>query len=180
MIKMDLDLQGWTVPLTGIVYLGPVLVIAFVLNTISMAYGATAALPVGTIFIITFIFMPITMLLLSLGGVIRRFFRTEVRAPSVARKCLREIPPLAWYRNLPCQMILGGLLSFSSVVLELYELYTTLWGFKISVLPGTLFVTFVILVIVTVVLSVVLTHIQLSSEDHDWRWRYVLLPKCRR
>ncbi|XP_030458693.1 transmembrane 9 superfamily member 5 isoform X1 [Syzygium oleosum] len=165
--------SGWTVPLTGIVYLGPVLVIAFVLNTISMAYGATAALPVGTIFIITFIFVPITVLLLYLGGVIRRFFRTEICTPSITRKNLREIPPLAWYKNLPCQMILGGLLSFSSVVLELYELYTTLWGFKISVLPGTLFVTFVILIIVTAVLSVVLTHIQLSSEDHDWWWRCV-------
>lgn len=165
--------SGWTIPLTGIVYLGPVLAIGFVLNTISMAYGATAALPVGTIFIITFIFVPITVLLLSFGGVIRCFFRTEVRAPSMIRKSLREIPPLAWYKNLPCQMILGGLLSFSSVVLELYELYSTLWGFKISVLPGTLFVTLVILTIVTAVLSVVLTHIQLSSEDHDWWWRCV-------
>lgn len=177
---MNLNFQGWTVPLTGIVYLGPVLVIAFVLDTISMAYGATAALPVGTIFIITFIFVPITVLLLYLGGVIRRLFRTEICTPSITRKSLREIPPLAWYKNLPCQMILGGLLSFSSVVLELYELCTTLWGFKISVLPGTLFVTFVILIIVTAVLSVVLTHIQLSSEDHDWWWRYALLPKCRR
>ncbi|KAK4762337.1 hypothetical protein SAY86_008105 [Trapa natans] len=166
---------GWerSVMLTGILYPGPVFLIISIINTVSVAYQSTVALPFGTIVVILLIYALLSVPLLALGGLIGRRCRPEFQAPST-NKHVREIPSLAWYRKTPSDLFLGGLLSFSAVLLELHQFSVSLWGFKIVVLPGTLFLTFVMLVMLTVVLSVGLTFLQLSSEDHKWWWRSLL------
>ncbi|KAL0534298.1 hypothetical protein IC582_028587 [Cucumis melo] len=166
---------GWerSVILSGILYLGPSFVIISILNIIAISNGTTAALPIGTIIVILLIYVFISLPLLVFGGIIGHRFRSEFQAPCATKRNPREIPPLAWFRKLPCQMFISGLLSFSAVVLELHHLYASMWGFKIFTLPSILFITFIILIILTAILSVGLTYIQLSVEDHQWWWRSV-------
>lgn len=71
-------------------------------------------------------------------------------------------------------MFIGGLLPFSAVAIELHHLYASLWGYKICTLPSILFVTFIILIMLTAILSIGMTYIQLSMEDHEWWWRSLL------
>ncbi|KAL5579932.1 hypothetical protein UlMin_012374 [Ulmus minor] len=167
---------GWkrSVLLTGILFIGPVVVIASFLNTVAIAKGATAALPFGTILAILLIYIFLAIPLLGLGGLIGYHLRSEFFAPCATKQYPREIPPLAWYRRTPCQMLIGGLLPFSAIILQLQHLYATIWGYKIYTLPGILFLTFAILIILTAILSISLTYIQLSVEDHKWWWRSVL------
>ncbi|GAY68272.1 hypothetical protein CUMW_262840 [Citrus unshiu] len=112
---------GWerSVFLAGILYFGPLTVTVLILNTVAVSYGATAALPFGTIMVIVFIYMLFAVPLLALGGRIG------------------------------------------------------LWGYKIFTPPGILFVMFIILLVLTAILSIGLTYIQLSVEDHEWWWRSV-------
>ncbi|CAK7329110.1 unnamed protein product [Dovyalis caffra] len=168
--------NGWerSVLLSGILYLGPSFVILSVLNTISVSYGATASLPFGTILVILLIYIFLTIPLLAFGGLIGHRFRSEFQAPSATKSHPREIPPSAWYKRTPCQMFVGGLLPFSAVALELQHLYASLWGYKICTLPSILFVTFIILIVLTTILSVGMTYLQLSMEDHEWWWRSLL------
>ncbi|KAB2080725.1 hypothetical protein ES319_A05G085400v1 [Gossypium barbadense] len=100
-------------------------------------------------------------------------FRSEFQSPCATKRYPREIPPLPWYRDTPCQMFLGGFLPFSAIVLELQHLYASLWGYRIFTLPSILFIMFIILILITAILSVGLTYIQLSVEDHQWWWRSV-------
>lgn len=169
-------LQERSVILSGILYLGPSLVIISILNIVAISNGTTAALPIGTTIVILIIYIFISLPLLAFGGLIGHRFRSEFQAPCATKRNPREIPPLAWFRKLPCQMFISGLLSFSAVVLELHHLYASIWGFKVFTLPSILFITFIILVILTAILSVGLTYIQLSVEDHQWWWRYLLCP----
>lgn len=155
--------------------MGPLTVTVLILNTVAVSYGATAALPFGTIMVIVFIYMLFAVPLLALGGRIGYWFRSEFLAPSALNRYPREIPPLPWYQKSPCQMFIVGLLSFSTIALELHHLYASLWGYKIFTLPGILFVMFIILLVLTAILSIGLTYIQLSVEDHEWWWRYGLL-----
>lgn len=145
-----------------------------ILNTIAIFYGSTTALPVGSIMLIVIIYMFVAVPLFGLGGVIGYYFRSEFQAPCVTKRCIRDIPPLAWYRKTPGQMFIGGLLPFSAIVLELHHLYASLWGFKIYTLYGVLFIMFVVLIMLTTLISIGLTYIQLYLEDHDWWWRSVL------
>ncbi|XP_017982411.1 PREDICTED: transmembrane 9 superfamily member 5 [Theobroma cacao] len=167
---------GWerSVLLAGILYAGPFFVIVSILNVVAVSYGVTAALPSGTIMAIILIYAFLTIPLLALGGVLGYLFRSEFYAPCATKRYPREIPPLEWYRKTPFQMFLGGFLSFSAIVLELQHLYASLWGYKICTLPSILFLTFIILILLTTMLSVGLTYIQLSVEDHEWWWRSVL------
>lgn len=166
---------GWgrSVVLVGILYAGPLFVTLSILNIIAVSYGATAALPVGTIFAIILIYILVAMPLLALGGAIGHHYRSEFQSPSAVKRVPREIPPLAWYRKTPCQVFLAGFFSSSAVVLELHFTYMSLWGYKVFIPPSILFAMFAILVLLTAVLSVGLTYIQLSVEDHKWWWRSV-------
>lgn len=171
----NVEFQESSVRLAGILYLGPLFVAVSFLNTVAISYGATAALPFGTIIVVLLVCLLVAIPLLALGGVIGYRFRSEFQAPCATKRYPREIPPLAWYRKTPCQMFIAGILSFSAIVLELHHLYASMWGYKIFTLPGILFITFIILIVLTSMLSVGLTYIQLSVEDHEWWWRYVLL-----
>ncbi|XP_057483220.1 transmembrane 9 superfamily member 5-like [Actinidia eriantha] len=167
---------GWerSVLLAGFLYVGPLFVILFTLNTIAIFYGVTAALPFGTIVVILFVLTLVSFPLLAFGGAIGYHFRTKFQAPSATKRLPREIPPSAWYRKTPGQMFIGGLLPFSAIVLELHNFYASLWGYKIFTHSSVLLATFIILVILVAMLSVGLTYIQLTVEDHEWWWRSVL------
>ncbi|CAL9000017.1 unnamed protein product [Prunus brigantina] len=167
---------GWerSVLLTAILYLGPLFVTSSILNTVAISYGATAAIPFGTLLAILLIYAFLAIPLLALGGVIGYCLRSEFQAPCATKQFPREIQRLAWYRRTHCQMFIGGLLPFSAIALQLHHLYASMWGYKIYTLPGILFLTFIILIIMTSILTVGLTYIQLSVEDHEWWWRSVL------
>ncbi|KAE8682448.1 Transmembrane 9 superfamily member 5 [Hibiscus syriacus] len=70
-------------------------------------------------------------------------------------------------------LVLGGVIGyhFSAIVFELQHLYASLWGYRIFTLPSILFIMFIILILLTAILSVGLRYIQLSVEDHQWWWR---------
>ncbi|KAG8655102.1 hypothetical protein MANES_04G003900v8 [Manihot esculenta] len=167
---------GWkrSVIFTGILFLGPLFVILSILNIIAVSYGTTATLPFGTIMVILLIHVFFTVPLLALGGLLGYCFRSVFQAPSATKRYPREIPPLGWYRKTPAQMFLAGILCCSAIILELHHLYASLWGYKICTLPSILFVTFIILILLTALLSIVMTYILLSAEDHQWWWRSVL------
>ncbi|MFS7908061.1 putative nonaspanin (TM9SF) [Helianthus anomalus] len=166
---------GWEkcVLLSGILYTGPLFITMFLLNTISVSIGATTALPFGTIVVIILAYTFIAIPLLAFGGIMGYRFRSKFQAPSATKISPREIPSLTWSRKTPGQMLIAGLLPFSAIVLELHSLYATVWSYKILTLPSILFMTFVLLVVLTSLLSVGLTYIQLAVEDHQWWWRSI-------
>ncbi|KAL4560782.1 hypothetical protein LXL04_032936 [Taraxacum kok-saghyz] len=166
---------GWErcVLLSGILYIVPLFITMFLLNTISISIGTTTSLPIGTITVIVLAYGLIGVPLLAFGGVIGYRFRSKFVAPSATKVSAREIPSLTWYRKTHGQMLISGLLPFSAIVLELHNLYATIWSYKILTLPIILLVIFVLLVVLVSLLSIGMTYIQLSVEDHEWWWRSV-------
>ncbi|CAN4100771.1 unnamed protein product [Withania somnifera] len=94
----------------------------FFLNSVVVSFGATLAIPFGTIVVITLVYMVIAVPLLALGGLIGYLRRSEFHAPPAIKK----------------YMFLAGLLPFSATVVELHQVYATLWGYEILTLPGLL------------------------------------------
>ncbi|OIW08500.1 hypothetical protein TanjilG_03176 [Lupinus angustifolius] len=168
--------NGWerTVGLAGILYIGPVFVAASILNIIAISYRTTTALPLGSIIVILALFVFLAIPLLAFGGVIGYRFRSELQPPSSSKRYPRETQQLAWYRRRLFQMFIGGLVPFSAIVLQLHQVYASMWGYKIYTLPSILFVTFFTAVVIIVLVNIGLTYIQLSVEDHEWWWRSVL------
>ncbi|MBA0604562.1 hypothetical protein Godav_017213, partial [Gossypium davidsonii] len=156
--------------LTGSLFCGPLFVTFCFLNTVAIAYKATAALPFGTIVVIFLIWALVTSPLLVLGGIAGKNSKAEFQAPCRTTKYPREIPPLPWYRKTIPQMAMAGFLPFSAIYIELYYIFASVWGHRIYTIYSILFIVFIILLIVTAFITVALTYFQLAAEDHEWWW----------
>lgn len=160
--------------LTGCLFCGPLFLTFCFLNTVAIAYSATAALPFGTIVVIVLIWTLVTSPLLVLGGIAGKNSKAEFQAPCRTTKYPREIPPLPWYRGTLPQMAMAGFLPFSAIYIELYYIFASVWGHRIYTIYSILFIVFIILLIVTAFITVALTYFQLAAEDHEWWWRSFL------
>ncbi|KAI9087321.1 hypothetical protein K1719_030641 [Acacia pycnantha] len=160
--------------LTGCLFCGPLFLTFCFLNTVAIAYNATAALPFGTIVVIVLIWTLVTSPLLVLGGIAGKNSKAEFQAPCRTTKYPREIPPLPWYRGAIPQMAMAGFLPFSAIYIELYYIFASVWGHRIYTIYSILFIVFIILLIVTAFITVALTYFQLAAEDHEWWWRSFL------
>ncbi|KAG7563280.1 Protein kinase-like domain superfamily [Arabidopsis suecica] len=160
--------------LTGGLFCGPLFLTFCFLNTVAIAYSATAALPFGTIVVIVLIWTLVTSPLLVLGGIAGKNSKAEFQAPVRTTKYPREIPPLPWYRSAIPQMAMAGFLPFSAIYIELYYIFASVWGHRIYTIYSILFIVFIILLIVTAFITVALTYFQLAAEDHEWWWRSFL------
>ncbi|WOG97452.1 hypothetical protein DCAR_0416792 [Daucus carota subsp. sativus] len=160
--------------LTGSLFCGPLFLTFCFLNTVAIAYNATAALPFGTIVVIVLIWVLVTSPLLVLGGIAGKNSKAEFQAPVRTTKYPREIPPLPWYRGTLPQMAMAGFLPFSAIYIELYYIFASVWGHRIYTIYSILFIVFIILLIVTAFITVALTYFQLAAEDHEWWWRAFL------
>ncbi|CAL9184063.1 unnamed protein product [Musa hybrid cultivar] len=160
--------------LTGCLFCGPLFLTFCFLNTVAVVYSATAALPFGTIVVIVLIWTLVTSPLLVLGGIAGKNNKTEFQAPCRTTKFPREIPPLPWFRRTIPQMATAGFLPFSAIYIELYYIFASVWGHRIYIIYGILFVVFIILLVVAAFVTVALTYFQLAAEDHEWWWRSFL------
>eukprot|EP00256_Glycine_max_P055454 XP_014622643.1 transmembrane 9 superfamily member 2 isoform X2 [Glycine max] len=161
--------------LTGSLFSGPLFFTFCFLNTVALAYNATAALPFGTIVVIFLIWTLVTSPLLVLGwDCWVRIANPGFQAPCRTNKYPREIPKLPWYRTTLAQMAMAGFLPFSAIYIELYYIFASVWGHQIYTIYSILFIVFIILLIVTAFVTVALTYFQLATEDHEWWWRSFL------
>jgi len=143
------------------------------LNTVAIGYNSQAALPFGTIVVITVIWALVTIPLTIIGGVLGRNTAKgrEFVPPSRVNKIPREIPQIPWYRQAACQVFMAGFLPFSAIYIELHYIFASVWGHKLYTLYGILFIAFIMLLIVTAFITIALTYFQLAIEDHRWWWR---------
>lgn len=70
--------------------------------------------------------------------------------------------------------LVAGFLPFSSISVELYYVYASVFGREHYSQIGILALCFVILVVVVAATSVALTYFHLSAENHQWWWRSAL------
>lgn len=69
-------------------------------------------------------------------------------------------------------ILIGGILPFGAVFIELFFILTSMWLHQFYYLFGFLCLVFVILVITCAEITIVLCYFQLCSEDY--RWWYVI------
>ena len=65
-------------------------------------------------------------------------------------------------------------LYYSSISVELYYIFATVWGREVYTLYGIVLIVFLILISVTACISIALTYFRLSAEDYRWWWHSVL------
>uniref|UniRef100_A0A453LM41 Transmembrane 9 superfamily member n=1 Tax=Aegilops tauschii subsp. strangulata TaxID=200361 RepID=A0A453LM41_AEGTS len=102
------------------------------------------------------------------------FKKPAMEPPVKTNKIPRQIPEQAWYMNPLFTILIGGILPFGAVFIELFFILTSIWLHQFYYIFGFLFLVFVILIITCAEITIVLCYFQLCSEDYNWWWRSYL------
>ena len=70
--------------------------------------------------------------------------------------------------------VLGGVLPFGSIFIEMYFIFTSFWAYKIYYVYGFMLLVFLILMVVTICVTIVCTYFLLNAEDYRWYVYYAL------
>ncbi|KAM3255553.1 hypothetical protein ACQJBY_048657 [Aegilops geniculata] len=144
--------------------------IGFALNTIAIFYGSLAAIPFGTMVVMFVLWAFISFPLVLLGTVVGRNWSGTPNNPCRVKTIPRPIPERKWYLTPSVISLMGGLLPFGSIFIEMYFVFTSFWNYKVYYVYGFMLLVFVILLIVTICVTIVGTYFLLNAENYHWQW----------
>ncbi|AQK39593.1 Transmembrane 9 superfamily member 1 [Zea mays] len=144
--------------------------IGFALNTIAIFYRSLAAIPFGTMVVMFVLWAFISFPLVLLGTVVGRNWSGAPNNPCRVKTIPRPIPEKKWYLTPSVISLMGGLLPFGSIFIEMYFVFTSFWNYKVYYVYGFMLLVFVILLIVTICVTIVGTYFLLNAENYHWQW----------
>mmetsp|Transcript_40855 Transcript_40855/g.49586 ORF Transcript_40855/g.49586 Transcript_40855/m.49586 type:complete len:601 (-) Transcript_40855:774-2576(-) len=156
--------------MTASLFPGMCFVIAFSLNTIAIFYHSLAAVPFGSMVVVFLIWAFVSFPLVLFGTVIGRNWSGVPDNPCRVKTIPRPIPQKKWYLTPYVVSILGGLLPFGSIFIEMYFIFTSFWNYKVYYVYGFMLLVFIILTIVTICVTIVGTYFLLNAENYHWQW----------
>lgn len=158
---------------TAFFYPGIIFGIFLLLNLVLWQQGSSGALPFTSLFTLLFLWFCVSVPLVVLGSFFG--FKKEARTfPVRTNQIPRAIPTQAWYRNAVISTVLGGILPFAAVSVELYYIMSALWLHQIYYIFGFLFLVMIVLVVTCAEIAILLCYFQLCNEDYHWWWRSFL------
>lgn len=142
----------------------------FLINFIAIYYHASRAIPFGTMIAITciglFVILPLTLV----GTVLGKNIYGQPNHPCRINPVPRPIPDKKWFMEPSMIVLLGGILPFGSIFIEMYFIFTSFWAYKIYYVYGFMLLVFAILIVVTVCVTIVCAYFLLNAEDYRWQW----------
>merc|ERR1712083_1116768 len=134
---------------------------------------SSGAVPFGTMFALLVMWFGISVPLVYLGS----YFGYKLRRidfPTKTNLIPRNIPAQAWYTHPAFSVLVGGVLPFGAVFIELFFILSSIWLHQYYYVFGFLLIVFLILIITCAEIAIVMCYFQLCAEDYDWWWRSFL------
>ncbi|XP_071733505.1 transmembrane 9 superfamily member 7-like isoform X2 [Rutidosis leptorrhynchoides] len=158
---------------TSLLFPGISFAIFFVLNALIWGEKSSGAVPGKTMFTLVCLWFGISVPLVFIGSYLG-FKKPVAEDPVKTKKIPRQVPKQAWYIKPVFSILIGGILPFGVVFVELFFSLTSVWLNQFYNLLGFLFIAFVILIITCAEITVVMCYFQLCNEDYNWWWRAYL------
>lgn len=164
--------QNWkaNLMLTPVVVPALVFIGFLCINFLLIFEHAAGAVPIGNMAALFAVWALISLPLSLFCGFLafkRDWFKTPVRVNQIPR----QIPPADWTRSLPFMMVLGGLLPFLAVSLQLYYILSAIWFQRLYYMFGFLFASIVSMLILCIMTTALATYATISAENYHWQWR---------
>lgn len=164
--------KNWikTLLATALLLPGTVASLGFLINFAAVYYNAQSHIPVGTMFVLSVLWTFVCLPLTTFGTILGRNWAGKKDVPCRTKPIPRQLPQHVWYTQPTVTVLLGGILPFASIFIELYFLFTSFWHYKYYYVYGYLLMVYVILVLVTACVAVVSSYLMLNAEDYRWQW----------
>uniref|UniRef100_A0A672PM77 Transmembrane 9 superfamily member n=1 Tax=Sinocyclocheilus grahami TaxID=75366 RepID=A0A672PM77_SINGR len=167
--------ENWktNVLLTAFLCPGIVFVDFFLMNLILWVEGSSAAVPFGTLVAILALWFGISVPLTFVGAYVG-FKKPGIEPPVRTNQIPRQIPPQTFFTKPVPGIIMGGILPFGCIFIQLFFILNSIWSHQMYYMFGFLFLVFIILVITCSEATVLLCYFHLCAEDYHWWWRSFL------
>mmetsp|Transcript_1496 Transcript_1496/g.2689 ORF Transcript_1496/g.2689 Transcript_1496/m.2689 type:complete len:723 (-) Transcript_1496:121-2289(-) len=148
-----------------------VLVAMFLFLDFFLAFaGAATSVSFFTIIALFLLWICVSTPLVFVGSYFG--FRAEkFYVPTKTNQIARFVPENVWFASPPVSFLLGGILPFGSVCIELFFIMNALWLHQIYYVMGFLLMVLMILAATCAEVSMVMCYLQLCGEDHRWWWK---------
>jgi len=159
--------------MTAFFFPGIIFSVFFVLNLVIWGQKSSGAVPFGTLVSLVALWFGISVPLVFLGS----YFGNKkpvAENPVRTNQIPRQIPDQLWYMHPVFSILMGGILPFGAVFIELFFILSAIWGQQFYYIFGFLFIVFLILVVTCAEITIVMCYFQLCSEDYHWWWRSYL------
>merc|ERR1712125_47046 len=148
-----------------------VCVILFSLLNIFLSFaGAATAVSFLTIIVLFLLWVCISAPLVFVGAFLGLKAPT-IEVPTKTKQIARIVPEAPWHMNSIATMLMGGILPFGAVCIELAFIMSALWLHQLYYVMGFLLAVVFILFTTCAQVSIVLCYLQLCAEDHRWWWK---------
>lgn len=175
-VYLMFKLTGWkrNATVTALLFPGVVFGIFFFLNLVLWGQGSTGAVPFSTLLALLALWFCISYPLVMVGAWVASM-RAPIEQPLRVNNIPRVlVPDQPWYAHPICACLLGGLLPFGAVFVEIFFLLSSVWMHRFYYVFGFLALVAIILTIICAEISIVLCYFQLCATDYHWWWRSFL------
>ncbi|XP_059484241.1 transmembrane 9 superfamily member 2 [Neocloeon triangulifer] len=159
--------------LTSMLSPGVVFSLFFVLNLVLWGEGSSAAVPFTTLIAILALWFGVSVPLTFVGAFLG-FRKRPLEHPVRTNQIPRQIPEQSVYTQPIPGVIMGGVLPFGCIFIQLFFILNSIWSSQMYYMFGFLFLVFVILVITCSETTILLCYFHLCAEDYHWWWRSFL------
>eukprot|EP00515_Schizochytrium_aggregatum_P009007 CAMPEP_0202076014 /NCGR_PEP_ID=MMETSP0964-20121228/4548_1 /ASSEMBLY_ACC=CAM_ASM_000500 /TAXON_ID=4773 /ORGANISM="Schizochytrium aggregatum, Strain ATCC28209" /LENGTH=626 /DNA_ID=CAMNT_0048643235 /DNA_START=56 /DNA_END=1936 /DNA_ORIENTATION=- len=159
--------------LTAVLYPGTVFTVFFIVNLFIWHSGSSGAVKFSTMFALLVLWFGISFPLAAMGS-FKGFKMEEIKNPSRYNQIPRQIPEQPVYMHPAISCLVGGVLPFGAVFIELFFIMSSIWLHQVYYVFGFLTLVLLILIATCAEITIVLCYFQLCSEDYHWWWRSFL------
>ncbi|XP_030620818.1 transmembrane 9 superfamily protein member 5 [Chanos chanos] len=159
--------------LTALLCPGIVFADFFLMNLILWVEGSSAAIPFGTLVAVLALWFGISVPLTFVGAYFG-FKKPAIEQPVRTNQIPRQIPEQSFFTKPLPGIIMGGILPFGCIFIQLFFILNSIWSHQMYYMFGFLFLVFIILVITCSEATILLCYFHLCAEDYHWWWRSFL------
>ncbi|XP_068596152.1 transmembrane 9 superfamily protein member 5 isoform X3 [Brachionichthys hirsutus] len=159
--------------LTALLCPGIVFADFFLMNLILWVEGSSAAIPFGTLVAILALWFGISVPLTFVGAYFG-FKKAAIEQPVRTNQIPRQIPEQSFFTKPVPGIIMGGILPFGCIFIQLFFILNSIWSHQMYYMFGFLFLVFIILLITCSEATILLCYFHLCAEDYHWWWRSFL------
>ncbi|XP_075211527.1 transmembrane 9 superfamily protein member 2 [Lycorma delicatula] len=159
--------------LTSLLSPGIVFCLFFIMNLILWQKDSSGAVPFTTLIALLSLWFCVSVPLTFIGS----FFGFRKRAlehPVRTNQIPRQIPEQSMYTQPIPGIIMGGVLPFGCIFIQLFFILNSIWANQIYYMFGFLFLVFIIMIITCSETTILLCYFHLCAEDYHWWWRSFL------
>jgi len=170
------DIKEWKLIFAcGLSLPGAIVVVYLFTDIVNLIQHGADAVGILTVLWILALWLIVNLPMTILGGAFG-YSNQKIEFPRKVAKIAREIPAQRLEHSPPFITIVPGLFPFVVILLELNFIFDSVWKSLVYSAFAFMWMTFLIWILCSSLVTVVATYLQLAYEEHRWWWRSFLIP----